>query len=325
MTGPGGALVLRGNPDIDEVLEYVARPQRYPTALWASLRQLRGLRRRGFDVGVCLNPDSWDALLLGFLGVGRSIGFVEPARNFLLDQPFVWDEAELKARQERFDDVLRALGVEPTCRHYSFAVGDAAPTTVSQPVQSGALVIAPGGARNPAGCAPYRQWLPERWVQLISGITDERSGPVVLIGDGEDVALSRGIVAALPDAKRALVHDLTGQTSLEELAKLLSTADLLVTNDSAPVWIAAAVDCPTVAVFGCNHPVINAPLAKWYAAVSCDLPCHPCYRGDSVPTCALPPACVSAVTVSDVMAAVLRVLAQSSRERHSAQEARRWG
>jgi ADP-heptose:LPS heptosyltransferase len=321
MTGNAGEAVLRRNPYVDQVMPYLHCPGGKATDVLRFFGRVWQLRKANFDLGISLNNGSWDALILRLAGVRFAIGFVEPLREFLLDKALVWDEDEVKPRQERFDDLLRLLGIEPSFRHYVFpessTVGEHVRALVEEAaaIRKPLLAVAPGGASHPPGAKPYRQWLPERFAEVVCHLGEQHSLLPVLIGDREDLETARLVFAALTPEQRAQTRDLTGRTSLDDLAFLLRHARLLLTNDSAPVWIAAAVGCPTVCLFGCTHPAAATPLTSWYKAVSCRLPCHPCYRGDRVPACPVPPDCVTGVTPQDVTSAAENVLRMSASDR----------
>jgi ADP-heptose:LPS heptosyltransferase len=306
MTGPAGVEVLRDNPAVDRTVAYVEQPERGRGGLLALRSALRALRRERFDLGLCLSHNSWDAVLLRLIGVAHAAGFAEPGREFLLDQALTWDERELRPAQERYDELLRSLGVTPRCRTYYFPTEEDKEEVWTRllpgvdPRPGFLMVIAPGGGRHPAGCAPYRQWPPERFAEVVSILSEEWQAEVCLIGDSEDAAVARRVLEAVGAGVRHHVHDLTGRTTLREVGALLTKARLLIANDSAPVWVAAAVGCPVLAIFGCNHPTNHRPLAAAYAAVSGSAPCHPCFSGAGVPACPLPPLCLEAVSVDDV-------------------------
>jgi lipopolysaccharide heptosyltransferase II len=321
MTGAAGAQVLAGNQNVDRVVPYLDAPRRGaggPASRRARAAEFCRWRRERFDLGLCLSHNSRDALLLRLVGVGRAAGFVEPQREFLLDVPVTWDERELRAGQERYDELLRALGIEPAYRAYDFPAAEVGEGRGSRllpgwdPAERPLLVLAPGGGRHPAGAAPYRQWPPERFAELLCILQREGPAEIALVGDQEDAALARQVRAALPAELRDRVHDLTGQTTLPELGALLSRARLLVANDSAPVWIAAAVGCPVVSIFGCNHPANHRPLVAAYAAVHGEVPCHPCFSGARVPDCPLPARCLQAIAAAQVAEAARGVLAAAA-------------
>jgi ADP-heptose:LPS heptosyltransferase len=85
-------------------------------------------------------------------------------------------------------------------------------------------------------------------------------------GDGE---LARQIPGAT---------DLTGKTSLMELAALMELASVIITNDSGPMHIAAAMNRPMVALFGPTNPVRTGPYGHLDAVVRANTDCSPCYR-----------------------------------------------
>ncbi len=308
MTGTGGAGALNGNADVREIVPYVRAPRIRLEELVGFVRRILSLRRRGVGLGISLNPGSWDALLLHLVGAERCVGFVEPGREFLLDECIVWDETKVVARQEHYDDLLRLLGLEPVCRQYELALP--AESSCSEEVRrvlaasEPVVAIAPGGGYNPAGCAPYRQWPAERFAEVVTHFLSREGVRVILVGGHDDTEVARRVMNCCPDVATGALDDLTGRTSLAELGLLLSKADLLITNDSAPVWVAAAVRCSTVCIVGCNHPVVCTPLSSSFAAVSAQLPCSPCFSGAAVPKCQLPAQCLQNITVAQVLAAV---------------------
>jgi heptosyltransferase-2 len=124
--------------------------------------------------------------------------------------------------------------------------------------------------------APGSIWGTKRWpfyTELARLLDDVR---IVVVGAAADAELARAIVAAIPD--RAL--DATGRLSLLASAELIRRARALVTNDSAPLHLASAVDTPTVAVFGPTVPEFGfGPLAQQREiAGHTDLACRPCDR-----------------------------------------------
>src|ERR687895_2158477 len=89
---------------------------------------------------------------------------------------------------------------------------------------------------------------------------------------------------------------LTGETSLAETAALLGVADLLVTNDTGPAHVAAAVGCPVVVIFGPTNPVTTRPFATSAEVVRRPPDCAPCMLRD----CPIDHRCMTAVTAEEV-------------------------
>jgi heptosyltransferase-2 len=157
---------------------------------------------------------------------------------------------------------------------------------------------APSGLASPAALpdefvalapvsGPYsraREWPIERFVKLASRIASVRRSIVVVGGDDATEA-GRAIREGVGDAS---VVDLSGRTSIAQLALVLSRASLMIGNDSFPAHLAAAVGTPTLTIFGPSNLRAWAPYgssqgcdpARRAIVVSANLPCSPClYTG----------------------------------------------
>ena len=99
--------------------------------------------------------------------------------------------------------------------------------------------------------------------------------------------------------------NLAGKTDLAQLAELYRRCALLITNDSGPMHIAAAVGTPVVAIFGPTDPALTGPYGKQHVVLRAGIPCSPCLK----PYCTHTPRmeCMSLVTVEQVLAAVTAV------------------
>ena len=110
---------------------------------------------------------------------------------------------------------------------------------------------------------------------------------------------------------RTKAIDLTGQTPVGLLPGLLRRASLLVTNDSGPMHIAAAVGTPVVALFGPTDPVKTGPYGKGHVVLSHAVECRPCFRRDCAR--AVPLECLTAVRPEQVVRAVEQQLERSQK------------
>ena len=119
------------------------------------------------------------------------------------------------------------------------------------------VLIHPGGGTNPVQANTNKQWPVERFVRLANYIIRQYKARVVLVGAKSDLPLANDIsgLLSLP------VINLAGQLNLGELGALCEVANLYIGNDSGPTHIAAAVGCPTLAIFGPTDPAISGPYA----------------------------------------------------------------
>jgi heptosyltransferase-2 len=97
---------------------------------------------------------------------------------------------------------------------------------------------------------------------------------------------------------------MTGKTSLAQTAALLSSADLLVTNDTGPAHVAAAVGCPVVVIFGPTKPETTRPFSTLAEVVRKPPVCAPCMLRD----CPIDHRCMTAITAEEVFERAARSL-----------------
>jgi ADP-heptose:LPS heptosyltransferase len=137
---------------------------------------------------------------------------------------------------------------------------------------------------------------------------------MVLTGAAADRALVDSLKRTLPPAN---VVDVAGHADLLTLAAILERVELLVTGDTGPMHVAAAVGTPVVAVFGPSDPVRYAPRGPLDRVVRVDLPCAPCNRIRLPPArCAgHTPDCLALVSSDSVFTAAVTVLDAAGRER----------
>lgn len=111
------------------------------------------------------------------------------------------------------------------------------------------VIMAPGAA------ALEKRWSISEFTALAGLIQSEFQRAIVLVGHESDLDLSRKIEANLS----GMTWNLTGQTSLVELAEILQHAELAVVNDSGPMHLASYMNCPTLAMFGPTDPLLYGP------------------------------------------------------------------
>ncbi|HXI83157.1 MAG TPA: glycosyltransferase family 9 protein [Verrucomicrobiae bacterium] len=118
-----------------------------------------------------------------------------------------------------------------------------------------------------------KHWLPERFAETGRLLTQRGLG-IVVVGTSRDKDRCRIVTDLCPGAV-----DLSGQTSVGELAAIIKRSKVAVTNDSGSMHLAVAMETPVVSIFGPTNPVHIGPYGQPGAVVRLDLPCSPCnYR-----------------------------------------------
>ena len=166
--------------------------------------------------------------------------------------------------------------------------------------------VAPGGGQNPLEQIAVKQWPASHYAQLLQELATTCPVTVVLLGDRRDLQVD-GIARTL-QSQGAEVLNLKGRTSLRELAAVIGHLDLLITNDSAPMHLAVALQTPVIALFGPTAATALFPAGPYRVALQSPAPCSPCYPFGRFPGCA-DPSCMAALSVATVYQAVTELLA----------------
>ena len=127
---------------------------------------------------------------------------------------------------------------------------------------------------------------------------------VALAGSGKDKAVCRKVSALTPG-----VLDLSGKTTVSELAGLISRAAMCVTNDSGPMHLAAALNAPLVAIFGPTDSIWVGPYGRPESVLRAGLTCSPCYLR-RIKDCPFGHACMKQVTPALVIQRIERMLSK---------------
>ena len=119
------------------------------------------------------------------------------------------------------------------------------------------VVVAPGAAYGTA-----KRWPPAHFARLVRLVTHQRRAHCVLVGSAGDTATTDWVKGALEGDARDSIIDLTGATSLQTVAGVMSLAAACVSNDSGAMHLAAAVGVPLAALFGPTREHETSPLVR---------------------------------------------------------------
>jgi heptosyltransferase-2 len=174
-----------------------------------------------------------------------------------------------------------------------------AAVVVSSPVWLG---LNPSAAYGPAKC-----WPAENFAALVGQLSDRLKNSVWLIfGDSKD----RGLCEHIGRGSGGRCVNLAGRTSLREFMALLKLCRVVLTNDSGPMHVAAALGTPVVVPFGSTSPELTAPGLpgdERHHLLRAAAECSPCFRR----TCPIDFRCMTGITIERVASAVLQALQQS--------------
>lgn len=268
---PAAAPLLANHPSVRETLVFDKRGADSGIAGFA--RIARRLRRGGYAAAYHAQGSLRSGALTRAAGIRRRVGFSGSA-----GRPFYTET------------VTATDGMHHAARLLSLAIGTEQANCVAlRPrlypgdVERAAVdTLLAGAALEPGdeliALAPGSVWATKRWPGFADLARElRRARPrarVVVVGSAADAALARSIV----DATDASTINAAGALSLLASAELLSRCAALVTNDSAPLHLASAMNVPTLAIFGPTVPAFGfGPLSeRALVAGRTDLACRPC-------------------------------------------------
>ena len=162
-----------------------------------------------------------------------------------------------------------------------------------------AVVMAPGSRSH------LKRWPAERFAAVADQLAQREKAQIIFVGDQEE----RLIVNAVRAAMRSPAKDLSGRTTIRQLAALLAKSDLVITNDSACLHAAEAMGTPVVAIFGPTDEKKYGPRNPRSAVVRLPLICAPCERA----LCPYNHECMNWLPADEVLSAAEKILASAVR------------
>ena len=154
------------------------------------------------------------------------------------------------------------------------------------------------GVNPGAEYGPAKRWPTDKFAAVIRLLQQQRQGIWLLFGGPSDQALTKQIAEAIGPSTQP-VHDLAGKTSLRELMVLLKICRVVLTNDTGPMHVAAAVGTPVVVPFGSTSPELTGPVESAnirHQLLKATVPCSPCFLRE----CPIDFRCMNGLTVERV-------------------------
>lgn len=322
------------HPSLDAVLSFVPGESAWSVA--------RRLRREGFDTALVLPNSPRSALEVWLASIPQRVGYARPWRNWFLSQKVPARPVPRRMRKRSVGEIkqLVAAGAgvahsapEPAPPRSSAAVSPhqvydylqlAAALGASPEPLPPLLVVRPEemeaarekfgvgkaaaerlllGLNPGAAYGPAKRWPVERFIAAALEVSRQTGCAWLLFGGAEDGPLAARLETALAESRVAAIN-VAGRTSLRELMALLRLCRVLLTNDSGPMHVAAALGTPVVVPFGSTAPELTGPGLPGEPnpyLLRSGAPCSPCFRR----ICPIDFRCMTGIPVEQVVEALL--------------------
>jgi len=311
---PQAEIVLVAKPWVGELYwhhpavsrQIVYNPDGEHQGLRGSWKLVRELRAERFDAAILLQNAFHAAWMAWCARIPVRIGYARDGRRALLNEPV---------------EVPPSVAFGHQAYYYLHLLFRAGLTDKPEPVQEIRLHLAEyekqwaakrlealglGGPRflvglNPgASFGPAKRWLPERYAALADRLIGGLNADVLIFGSRAESPLAETIAHMMKHTP-ALV---AGETTLRQLMALLERCHLIVTNDSGPMHLAAALGLPTVAIFGSTNERATGPLGSRVRVLKHPVACSPC----GLRECPIDFRCMQGVSVDDAYRTALELV-----------------
>jgi len=296
--------LLEHNPCIDDLFLFQrhlwSAQRNLPEAISSFARLCRHLYGARFDAVLDLQGLFRSGFLTAVTGAPIRAGFSnarECARLFYTSRVDVPDQ-EMHA-VDRYLLVAEALGGRRGEVTFPLGVGEEEDAWAAQVVRP----RRPRGRAPLVGLSPSARWKTKRWPHeccaRVGDLLAAKGFELIIIGGpaGEGKEIVR--------LMKGRAHALDWITDPLKMAALLKRLDVLVTTDSGPMHLAAALGIPVVALFGPTNHHRTGPYGARHRVICSPVDCRPCYRRD----CARDPHCMSAIRAETVCGAAGEIIA----------------
>ncbi len=278
-------------------------------AHWTAVREIQ---REGFDTALVFPTSFSSAFLVFAAGIPTRIGWGGEGRDLFLTRVVPYENPRQKHLVwEYLDLVQKGFGLKSAAKTFRLSsvltLGAREKADQLELNRKGNyLAFCPGATYGAAKRWPFAYWL-----ELAQKLGKSRKETLLILGGAGDEAFLGDLKKGLETSGDGRFQWLVGKTDMLTLAEVLSRCRLLVTSDTGPMHMAAAVGTPTVALFGSTSPAWTRPFGKGHEVIHKEIECSPCFQR----TCPIGYACLNAISVEEVYKVIRKKLSHPGRVR----------
>ena len=308
---PNSEIVLVAKPWVSEIylnhpaicrqIVYDAEGQhRGARGFWKLVRKLRSER---FDAAILLQNAFQAALIAWCARIPIRIGYARDGRSWLLNEAVEVPPPAAYGHQVYYylQLLFRSGFIEKPemLQEGHLHLTESERRWAANQLQSVGL----GGRRFLVGISPgasfggAKRWLPDRYAELADRLVDALDADVLIFGSRAEMPLAEGVAGTMEHPPVLLA----GKTTLRESMALMAKCHLVITNDSGPMHLAAALGLPLLAIFGSTNERATGPLGLRVRVIKHPVECSPC----GLRECPIDFRCMNGLSVDEVYTAAL--------------------
>ena len=305
LTGKLSKEIIDGNPDVDRILSF-NESALFNRDLLHIINLIKMVRKENFEVAFVFHYSTLIHLLVLAFSIPVRIGFDKNGSGFLLTHKVPWDEKGERWTADVHLDLARFVGAEIKDKKLKIEISEDDIKFANNFLRDNKINrddiligIFPGGGKNPRDTVYQKHWGVENFAVIINTLYAKYKAKPIIFGAEDD----KGITAKLSKLSKINPINTCGKVNLRQLAALIKKCSLLITNDSAPLHIAIAVNTPTISIFGPTKARALVEKNERHIAIQSSYPCSPCYWNSKFPGCDNPK-CMEAIGCDEVLNAV---------------------
>jgi len=284
--------LLEGHPMINKLWIINKDDWKRVRGARATIKELRSLfkslKAEKYDLVIDLQGLLRSGILTKATGAPVRVGFKEAREGSRIFYTHTVKAGKDVHAVDRYLEIAKFLGCDISDIKFPFPLSfNSQLLTLKIQLPERYAVIVPGARWE------TKRWFPERFGQLASMMQVKS----IIVGGESDAGIASIVVRnsdgnAISDA---------GKTTLKELIKIIRNARFVVTNDSGPMHIAAALNVPVFAIFGPTNPLRTGPYGRLHVIIRKELECSPCYKKNCRTV-----QCMEMISVREVADAIIR-------------------
>ncbi len=277
---PWVADVFSASPRVDHIFVYEKNGRHQ--GLRGKLTLASDLRKKQYDATILLQNAFEAALITTLARIPIRGGYSTDGRGILLTHGIKkHPDIGLKHQVHYYQEMLAGLGLTPGKDQLELFLAPAVKQSAEQGLQryfsrQGRVPVV--GLNPGAAYGPAKRWPAEKFSRLAQLVCAQTDALLLIFGTDADREAASHIAAAVPEHAAERILDLTGKTDLATAMAYIARCDAFVTNDSGLMHVAAALQTPTVAIFGSTDHVATGPYSDRAQVIRKPMACSPCKK-----------------------------------------------